>query len=169
MNMHRSFQARCLPPDESSIDNVLIDHCQSDDFRWNLELFEGRTCCHSPKIGVGREAVKLVWQNRWNKPQARNLHWKPVAGIVQCLAETSWYPPLVRNCRASGFFGPGFCHWRLLELAERISRHNQKAFTINSFDLIWNVAKWRVLCHLWTLQTHPARVNQVQSDSDFQT
>ena len=41
----------------------VIHHCQSDDFRWSLEVFKGRTCCHLPKIGIGRETVKFVWQH----------------------------------------------------------------------------------------------------------
>jgi len=28
----------------------VIHHCQPDDFRWSLEIFKGRTCCHLPKI-----------------------------------------------------------------------------------------------------------------------
>ena len=40
----------------------VIHHCQSDDFRWSLEVFEGRTCCHSQKIGINRKTVKFVWQ-----------------------------------------------------------------------------------------------------------
>ena len=46
----------------------VIHHWQSDDFRWNLEIFEGRTCCHLPKIGINRETVKFVWQHRFNRP-----------------------------------------------------------------------------------------------------
>ena len=44
----------------------VIHHCQSDDFRWSLEIFEGRTCCHLPKIGIDRETVKFVWQHLVN-------------------------------------------------------------------------------------------------------
>ncbi len=40
----------------------VIHHCQSDDFRWSLEIFKGRTCCHLPKIGINRKTVKFVWQ-----------------------------------------------------------------------------------------------------------
>ena len=42
--------------------SYVIHHYQSDDFRWSLEIFEGRTCCHSKKLGTNQWDVKFVWQ-----------------------------------------------------------------------------------------------------------
>ena len=38
----------------------VIHNRQADDFGRRFEVFEGRTCCHLPKIGINRETVKFV-------------------------------------------------------------------------------------------------------------
>ena len=59
-DVNASFVQKIFNLAETQRVTYVIHHCQSDDFGRRFEVFEGRTCCHLPKIGINREIVKFV-------------------------------------------------------------------------------------------------------------